>query len=95
MQKLRRVGVLPGADMTTEAALTKLSCLLAQKLPIDKTRSLMTSNLRGELTVIESSQQEFSLRDSVFLQTIAKALCVSSNEVCTILSYCVDYLIAW
>ena len=85
MQKLHRAGVLAGADMTTEAALTKLSYLLAQKLPKDKTRTLMTANLRGELTVLESSQQQFSLRDSAFLQTIAKALCVSSSEVCTFL----------
>ena len=55
---LRRAGVVPGQDMTTEAALTKLSYLLA--LPNttrdDVTRQMSTS-LLGELT--EQSQMMF------------------------------------
>ena len=67
--------------MTTEAALTKLSCLLGQKLRVEEIKKQMTVNLSGELTVLDSSQQQLTLRDSGFLETIAKALSVSSSKV--------------
>lgn len=48
---LEKVGVVAGADMTPEAALTKLSYLLAKKeLGPDQIRRLMGTSLRGELT---------------------------------------------
>ncbi|MGF1508258.1 MAG: asparaginase [Myxococcota bacterium] len=47
---LMDAGVVPGADMTAEAALTKLSWLLSQDLSKDRIRGLMAENLRGELT---------------------------------------------
>jgi hypothetical protein len=37
--------------MTVEAALAKLYVLLGQKLEPDRVRALLTTNLRGELTV--------------------------------------------
>ena len=43
-------GVIPGYDMTTEAALTKLMHVLAQTDDQSRIRELMTANLRGELT---------------------------------------------
>ena len=43
-------GVIPGRDMTTEAALTKLMHVLAQTDDPERIRELMTSSLRGELT---------------------------------------------
>lgn len=43
-------GVLPGADMTVEAALAKLAFLLGQDLPLEVVRTLITRSLRGELT---------------------------------------------
>lgn len=43
-------GVVPGADMTPEAALAKLVFLLGQGLGPDEVRSLAAKSLRGELT---------------------------------------------
>lgn len=48
---LREAGVVSGFDMTPEAALTKLYCLLARGLDVDEVRRLMQRDLRGELTV--------------------------------------------
>ncbi|KAF9030812.1 L-asparaginase [Hymenopellis radicata] len=48
---LLQVGVVPGADMTPECALTKLSYLLSKpELATDEVRKLMGTPLRGELT---------------------------------------------
>lgn len=49
---LMESGVISGADMTMEAALTKLHYLLSQNLGYDETCRLMQQNLRGELTEI-------------------------------------------
>lgn len=47
---LGELGVIPGADMTAEAALTKLQWLLSQDLGVDEVRAAMQLALRGELT---------------------------------------------
>ncbi|KAF8544695.1 asparaginase-domain-containing protein [Trichophaea hybrida] len=56
---LARAGVVFGLDMTTEAALTKLSCLLANpSLSSAEISRQMSLSLRGELT--EQSEMHFS-----------------------------------
>ena len=47
---LQQVGVVSGMDMTPEATLAKLHCLLSKSTTADEVRKQMTSNLRGELT---------------------------------------------
>ena len=46
---LNELGVTPGSDMTTEAAITKLMWLLANSNQ-NEIGALLSSNLRGELT---------------------------------------------
>ncbi len=58
---LAAAGVVGGADMTAEAALTKLSFLLGQGLAPDEVKRQMRKDLRGELTEGEG-QTRFSYR---------------------------------
>jgi len=47
---LQKLGVIGGADMTTEAALTKLMFLLGQGYTGNELRTELSTPLRGELT---------------------------------------------
>lgn len=47
---LKRAGVIPGHDLTSEAALAKLSYLLALELSTEEVTNQMSISLRGEFT---------------------------------------------
>ena len=49
-RELQKIGVIGGADMTTEAAVTKLMVLLGE-FGVEKTRSLITEPFAGEMSV--------------------------------------------
>jgi L-asparaginase len=48
-KELQAIGVISGADMTTEAAVTKMMLLLGELGP-EKTKALLSQSLAGELT---------------------------------------------
>jgi lysophospholipase len=76
---LARAGVIAGADMTAEAALTKLSYLFGKGLAPDEVRRRMQSDLRGELTA-KPSEMRFSLRERAFVKTVVGALRAGGRE---------------
>ena len=59
---LAEVGVVGGADMTPEAALTKLCYLLGGGATAEEARREMAEDMRGELTIART-QTRFSFRD--------------------------------
>jgi lysophospholipase len=76
---LAEAGVIGGADLTPEAALTKLSYLLGKGLPPDEVRRKMQQSMRGELT--EERSVRFSFREQAFIASVAKALKESRTNV--------------
>ncbi|KAF8320106.1 asparaginase-domain-containing protein [Clavulina sp. PMI_390] len=57
-QILTAAGAVAGADMTPEAALTKLSYLLSKReLSVQEVRKLLAAPLRGELTMLNPSSE--------------------------------------
>ena len=55
-RELASAGVLSGYDMTPEAALTKLFCLLGSGLPTGEVRRRMELDIAGELTVLPTQE---------------------------------------
>uniref|UniRef100_A0A8C0JB87 asparaginase n=1 Tax=Chelonoidis abingdonii TaxID=106734 RepID=A0A8C0JB87_CHEAB len=69
-QTLTAVGVIPGGDMTPEAALAKLSYTLSKShLSWEEKKEMLSENLRGEMTVVPTGAK-ISLTDSKFIQEL-------------------------
>lgn len=49
-EKLKRIGIISGFDITTESALAKLMYLLGENIPKSEFKSIFETSLRGELT---------------------------------------------
>lgn len=49
--EMSNIGVLSGADMTTESAVTKMMFVLGQKISREEMKKQLTTSLRGEMTV--------------------------------------------
>ncbi|XP_067222781.1 60 kDa lysophospholipase isoform X7 [Chanodichthys erythropterus] len=79
-QALSDAGLVAGCDMTPEAALSKLSYVLAkQDLSTEEKKKMLSRNLRGEM-IADLGGAKLSLNDSRFIQVIAKSLSISCKE---------------
>ncbi|XP_049917345.1 60 kDa lysophospholipase isoform X1 [Epinephelus moara] len=77
---LMDAGLIAGGDMTPEAALSKLSYVLAKKDTEHETKKkMMAQNLRGEMSA-DLAGAKLCLSDSRFIQVIAKSLSISCKE---------------
>lgn len=73
-------GLIVGGDMTPEAALSKLSYVLAKTdISLDAKKKMMGQNLRGEMNC-DLAGTKLCLSDSRFIQVIAKSLSISCKE---------------
>jgi lysophospholipase len=74
---LNDAGVIPGSDMTTEAALTKLAYVLARdEWDLEMKRRMLQLNLRGELTVARSGK----LSELDIIPRLAAYLRITSSD---------------
>ncbi|EDV91958.1 L-asparaginase [Drosophila grimshawi] len=71
------VGVIPGYDMTPEAALTKLSYVIGKTdWSLEVKKQMMQSNLRGELTSVAAPKMD----DYDLVDAVARSLHLSSPQ---------------
>uniref|UniRef100_A0A8C8CGV5 asparaginase n=1 Tax=Oncorhynchus tshawytscha TaxID=74940 RepID=A0A8C8CGV5_ONCTS len=76
-QVLSDAGLVAGSDMTSEAALCKLSYMLARK---ELNIEVLSQNLRGEM-IGDLQGAKLTLSDSRFIQVISKSLSINSKKV--------------
>ncbi|XP_014042300.1 60 kDa lysophospholipase isoform X2 [Salmo salar] len=77
---LSDAGLVAGCDMTPEAALCKLSYVLARTdLNKEAKIKMLSQNLRGEM-IADLQGAKLTLSDSRFIQVIAKSLSISCKE---------------
>nr|XP_033808475.1 60 kDa lysophospholipase isoform X2 [Geotrypetes seraphini] len=77
---LSQAGVIPGFDMTPEAALAKLSYILGKsELDSQEKKKMLSENLRGEMKATYTGSK-ISLGDSKFIQAVAQCLNISCKE---------------
>ncbi|OMH83756.1 L-asparaginase [Zancudomyces culisetae] len=68
-------GVVPGGDMTSECALTKLSYLLGLGRSASEIRKLVSQSIRGELTVITAVQPTVVVDPKVRAASFVQYVC--------------------
>ncbi|XP_005343660.1 60 kDa lysophospholipase [Microtus ochrogaster] len=74
-------GIVSGFDMTSEAALAKLSYVLGQPgLSLDDRKKLLVKNLRGEMTLPETDEHQSLLQDGVLGRRIAWLLSLNGSQ---------------
>lgn len=77
---LFEIGVIPGYDMTPEAALAKMAYVLSKKeITHSQRREYLEKNIRGEMTFPKTHKQ-FSMKDGELIQTVAKTLRLGSQQ---------------
>lgn len=65
--ELLQAGVIPGADMTPEAALTKLSYVLSKhEWTLEEKKKMLQADLRGELTIGDDKRKDKRTAYDVF-----------------------------
>ena len=74
------IGIVPGSDITPEAALSKLAYILSKpELSKDEKRRLMETNLVGEMTVIQFSNSQGLSQGDKLTHAISTESLVSSD----------------